>query len=141
MKIAMIHTPLTGRGGGERQILRLAIELQKLGHEVEVFTNAVDKERCYPNLSNKVTINVVPHPLVRFKSLYERVAKKRATFYDSIFPRMLNIGRKIPKGFDIINNHNFPTEWAAFFAKKRLKIPIACTCMHALQNTRVTTWS
>jgi len=30
MRIAMIHSPLTERGGGERQILRLAIELQKL---------------------------------------------------------------------------------------------------------------
>jgi len=39
MRIAMIHTPLTGRGGGERQILRLAIELQKLGHEVEILMN------------------------------------------------------------------------------------------------------
>lgn len=39
MRIAMIHTPLTRRGGGERQILRLAIELQKLGHEVEILMN------------------------------------------------------------------------------------------------------
>jgi glycosyltransferase involved in cell wall biosynthesis len=41
---------------------------------------------------------------------------------------MLNIGRSIPKGFDIINNHNFPTEWAAFLAKKRLKIPVVWMC-------------
>jgi glycosyltransferase involved in cell wall biosynthesis len=124
----MIHTPLTGRGGGERQILRLAIELQKLGHEVKIFVNAVDEEACYPNLLNKVTINVISHPLVRFKPLYRRVAKKRAILYDSILPRMINIGRSIPKGFDIINDHNFPTEWAAFFAKKRLKIPAVWMC-------------
>jgi len=114
MRIAMIHTPLTGRGGGERQILRLAIELQKLGHEVEIFTNAVDKQACYPNLVNKVTINVISHPLDRFKP-YRRIA-------------IINIGRSIPKRFDIINNHNFPTEWAAFFAKSRLKIPVVWMC-------------
>jgi len=43
-------------------------------------------------------------------------------------PSMLNLGRKMPKGFDIINNHNFPTEWAAFFAKKRLKVPVVWMC-------------
>jgi glycosyltransferase involved in cell wall biosynthesis len=124
----MIHTLLTGRGGGERQILRLAIELQKLGHEVKIFVNAVDEETCYPNLLNKVTINVISHPLVRFKPLYRRVVKKRGIFYDSVFPRMINIGRSIPKGFDIINNHNYPTEWAALIARRRLKIPVVWMC-------------
>ena len=124
----MVHTPLVVRAGGERQILRLAIELQKQGNSVEIFTNAVNEERCYPNLLKKVTINVVPHPFVRFGPFYLRVAKKRANLYDTVFPRMLNIGRSIPKGFDIINNHNFPTEWAAFFAKKRLKIPVVWMC-------------
>jgi glycosyltransferase involved in cell wall biosynthesis len=128
MRIAMVHTLLGGRAGGERQILRLAIELQKQGHRVEIFTNAVNEERCYPNLLKKVTINVVPHPFVRFGHFYVRVAKKRASLYDTVFPRMLNIGRSIPKGFDIINNHNFPTEWAAFLAKKRLKIPVVWMC-------------
>ena len=128
MRIAMVHTPLTGRGGGERQILRLAIELQKRGHEVEIFTNAVNEERCYSDLLNKVTINVVSHPFVRFGAPYVNVTEKRAILYGSVFPRMLNIGRKITKGFEIINNHNFPTEWAAFFAKKKLKIPIVWMC-------------
>jgi glycosyltransferase involved in cell wall biosynthesis len=41
---------------------------------------------------------------------------------------MINIGRKMPKGFDIINNHNFPSEWAAFIAKKRLNVPVVWMC-------------
>ena len=43
-------------------------------------------------------------------------------------PSMINIGKKIPKGFDIINNHNYPSEWAAFYAKKRLKKPVVWMC-------------
>jgi hypothetical protein len=43
-------------------------------------------------------------------------------------PSMLNLGRKIPKGYDIINNHNFPSEWAAFSAKKRFKAPVVWMC-------------
>jgi len=47
MRIAMIHTPFRARSGGERQILRLAIELQSMGHEVEIFTNGIN-ESTYP---------------------------------------------------------------------------------------------
>jgi glycosyltransferase involved in cell wall biosynthesis len=43
-------------------------------------------------------------------------------------PTMLNLGRKIPRGFDIINCHNYPSEWAAFAAKKRLNAPIVWMC-------------
>ena len=63
MKIAMIHTPLVSRGGGQRQILKLAFELQKFGHEVEIFTSAVNKEKCYREIIEKLTVNVIPHPL------------------------------------------------------------------------------
>jgi glycosyltransferase involved in cell wall biosynthesis len=49
-------------------------------------------------------------------------------YYANELPLMLNLGRGIPKGFDIINNHNFPSEWAAFIAKKNLKVPIVWMC-------------
>jgi glycosyltransferase involved in cell wall biosynthesis len=107
----MIHTPLTVRGGGERQILRLAIELEKLGHRVEIFVNAVDEEVCYPNLLSKVKINILPQPDI-----------------PHLLGPMIKIGRSIPKGFDVINNHNFPTEWAAFIAKNRSKTPVVWMC-------------
>jgi len=150
MKIAMVHPSLWGRGGAERQLLRLAIELQKLGHEVEIFTDAVSEE-CYPSLLKNVTVNVLPHPLrqlhrglaqpatssmmrrelpkknvARLRRLMERVIWHQ--YYTNELPLMLNIGRRIPKGFDVINNHNFPSEWATLIAKKRLKAPIVWMC-------------
>ncbi|MGZ4850005.1 MAG: glycosyltransferase family 4 protein [Candidatus Bathyarchaeia archaeon] len=153
MKVALIHTPLVGRGGGQRQILNLAFELQRIGHEVEIFTSAVNKEKCYPELIEKLTINVISHPLgnempkwfipseIQQKANYAEPAESSSLrswmrkamgrqFYTIPydFPSMLNIGRKIPKGFDIINNHNFPSEWAAFFAKKRLNAPVVWMC-------------
>jgi glycosyltransferase involved in cell wall biosynthesis len=153
MRVAMIHTPFWGRAGGERQILRLAIELQKLGHEAEIFTSAINTT-SYPEFFNKVKINLIPHPLAGKlpSSLTPQAATpkiqqkplepvKQASglrewargivgrqFYTSEVPYMLNLGRRIPKGFDVINNHNFPTEWAAFIAKKRLKVPVAWMC-------------
>jgi starch synthase len=153
MRIAMIHSPLLGRAGGERQILRLTIELQKLGHEVEIFTSAVNEEKCYPDLLRKVTINVIAHPLERKMPKFlipveigqkgsnrevEEASSLRMwmrrnlgrQFYTVPYdiPSMLNLGRSIPKGFDVINNHNQPSEWAAFFAKKRLRVPVVWMC-------------
>ena len=152
MKVAMIHTPLVGHGGGQRQILKLAFELQRFGHEVEIFTSAVNKESCYCDMIEKLTVNVIPHPLEnkmpkwlipletqQSASLDEAVESplrnwmRRAMgrqFYTIPYqlPSMVNIGRKIPKGFDIINNHNFPSEWAAFLAKKRLNVPVVWMC-------------
>jgi len=154
MKIALIHTPLVSRGGGQRQVLKLAVELQRFGHEVEIFTSAVNKEECYPDIIEKLTVNVIPHPLrkkipklfipseIQQKTSYNEAVESSSSLrswmrkalgrqfytipYD--FPSMVNIGRKIPKGFDIINNHNFPSEWAAFFAKKRLNVPVVWMC-------------
>ena len=138
----MIHTPLTGRGGGERQILRLAIELQKAGHEVEIFTSAVNEEKCYPDMLKNLKINAISYPLAPFKSTgsssseevektsYVRTLSRKVVkrhYYTSAIS-MIHIGRKLPRRFDIINNHNFPSEWAAFIAKKRLKVPIVWMC-------------
>jgi len=151
MKIAMVHPSLWGRGGAERQLLRLAIELQKIGHEVEIFTDAVS-EKCYPNLLRNLTVNVIPHPFWRFHrglvqhatssmireeplekkdvSHLQKLMKKLIwqQYYANELPLMLNLGRGIPKGFDVINNHNFPSEWAAFLAKKNLRVPIVWMC-------------
>jgi glycosyltransferase involved in cell wall biosynthesis len=116
MKIAMVHTPFMTRTGGERQVLMLALELQKLGHQVEIFTNYVDQD-TYPELFSKLEINVVP---------IGRKSPKHLAKADAL--SMIMLARKITKGFDVINNHNFPTEVAAFLAKKRLKIPVVWMC-------------
>ena len=152
----MIHTPFRVRAGGERQILRLAIELQKKGNEVEIFTNSVNWD-TYPEFFNQVKITVVPFPLtgklpsklipqiwknkiqaprdpkVRGISKYTQLmdrARQRilSQYYISLLPPMIDLARKIPKRFDIVNNHNFPTEWAAFAAKARLKVPAVWMC-------------
>jgi glycosyltransferase involved in cell wall biosynthesis len=144
MKIAMVHTSLWGRGGAERQLLNLAIELQKLGNEVEIFTPQVNEKTCYPELLKQVKINVLSHnrfvPFKNDSNTYfdeaadgisirnqiQRIAVHQ--FYTSGLPAMVSLGRMIPDGFDIINNHNPPSEWAAFIAKNRLKIPAVWMC-------------
>jgi glycosyltransferase involved in cell wall biosynthesis len=127
--------------------------LGKLGHEVEIFTNAVNEE-SFPELFEKVRINVIPYPLAGKlpSGLTPQLAAPKTSeiasdkemkvpglrkwmstiigrqYYTSEVPAMIQLGRKIPKGFDLINNHNFPTEWAALVAKKRLKAPVVWMC-------------
>jgi glycosyltransferase involved in cell wall biosynthesis len=155
MKIAMIHSPILGRGGGERQILTLASQLQKRGHVVEIFVSALDAENSYPDLIKELNVTVIPHPLGRRmprwltpmdsaqKTISETKEESQKSFLREWMrkamgrqfytipyelPTMINIGRKIPKGFDVINCHNYPSEWAAFFAKKNLNAPIVWMC-------------
>ena len=156
MKIAMIHTPILGRGGGERQILRLAAELQRMGNEVEIFVSALNVENSYPDMLEKLTVHVIPHPLGKKLPRWlkpqgqETASKPEETqkqngkswlqeymrrnmgrqFYTIPYdlPSMINIGKNIPKGFDVINCHNYPSEWAAVAAKKRIKAPVVWMC-------------
>ena len=134
LRIALLHPSLTWRGGAERQLLNLALELQRIGNEVEIFTCAIN-ERCYPESTKMLKINVIQTP--NAKSTQPEASRKRTIAtrlegrfkgYTSDLPSMYYLGKKIPKGFDIINNHNFPTEWAAFFAKRNLNAPIVWMC-------------
>ena len=133
LRIAMLHPSLTWRGGAERQLLNLATELQKTGYDVEIFTSAVNK-RCYPESQKNLKINVIqaPNAKTQIDASQKRTAANRLAgrfrTYTYDLPAMYYLGKKIPKGFDVINNHNFPTEWAAFFAKRKLKAPIVWMC-------------
>ena len=144
MRIAMLHPSLSWRGGAERQLLKLAINLQKMGHEVEIFTCAVNGA-CYPELLRQVTVNEIKILTYRWRSMISTeksfdgsmVAQRRSGFrslarnfknYYYNLPAMVNLSRNMPKGFDLINPHNAPTEWAAFLAKKRLNLPVVWMC-------------
>lgn len=56
MKIALIVWELNITGGTQRQALELAVNLQKLGHTVDVFCYAYHPEKCYPALCHELNI-------------------------------------------------------------------------------------
>ncbi len=129
----MLHPSLTWRGGAERQILILATELQRKGHQIEIFTCALNNS-CFPELADKLKINVVKTPFIQAtpsstqkRTLSTRLAG-RFRGYTSELPYMIYMAQKISKDFDLINNHNSPTEWAAYFAKRKLDAPIVWNC-------------
>jgi glycosyltransferase involved in cell wall biosynthesis len=139
MRIALIITPLDVKGGGPRQALMLARELGKLGEEVTLFTPALDREKCYPELLDGLDIKVVrPGPLLgRFAD------GANALFLDALGRvTMLPIARAITSDFDLINCHDQTGSWPAAKAKERLGTPAVWMCndpplwYHELQHRR-----
>lgn len=139
MRIACIHPAFTGAGGGERQILNLAIELEKKGHYVEIFTQYYDSSRCFPELIKRVKIKAVfPNSITRksMEALADNFEKNKFLFRITLdvfrnykdFINMTVMGLSINGDFDIINCHNAPTEWAACIAKIKTRIPVVWTC-------------
>lgn len=125
MRVAMIHTPFTGSGGGERQILMLARELEKAGNEVTIFSNYLDSEKCFPKLVAGLDIRVIsPGPGWSLVTNAGRVARNPSLQRTS----MVSIGRRIPSGFDVLNCHNYYSSWPSAIAKKRLGIPSVWMC-------------
>lgn len=56
MKIGIVAWDLNISGGTQRQALELAINLQRMGHNVKVYTVYYDKEKCYPDLLNGLDV-------------------------------------------------------------------------------------
>lgn len=56
LKIGIVAWDLNISGGTQRQALELAINLQRMGHNIKVYTIYYDKERCYPDLLDKLDI-------------------------------------------------------------------------------------
>lgn len=124
MKIALIHTPLTTPTGGEKEVLMLAVELQKRGHDVEIFTNEADRENCFPDLFDQARISVVPGPIGRLPYPLNHILP-----YYKKFLGMRRIGKVVAKGkFDVACNANFPSEWAVHYLRKKAHIPTVWMC-------------
>ncbi len=60
MKIGMVVKKLNVKGGTQRQMLSLACELKRRGHEVVLYTFAYDPEACYPELLKGFRVAVAP---------------------------------------------------------------------------------
>lgn len=56
MKIGHLVNNLDVSGGYQKLVIRFTQSLQKLGHEVVIYTPSVDKKKCYPNDIKDLTI-------------------------------------------------------------------------------------
>ena len=100
------------QGGGDRQALYLARELQEMGHDVAVYTPTYDRQRCYPEVCSHLRVIVTgEHPLARLPLLSGRLR---------MYFNMRRLADALDGPFDVINPHHWPPHWAAVRAARRM---------------------
>ena len=105
-RVCMLHNLCISRGGAERLVFSLSGELRKLGYDVDVVVMRYDQRACFPELVGET-----------------RVIGLSRVFRHEVFRatpplQALELALRLPKGYDIIHAHNFPSAIAAFLATK-----------------------
>src|SRR5437868_2678297 len=108
MKIGLTLFELTASGGEQRQVLRLAQGLRRLGHQVPVYTYRYSRSTCFPELASGLDIHAV-HVLASntpptISTSAPRLLSVAARRY---FLESRRLGRSIGK-VDILNAHSRP---------------------------------
>ncbi|MBI4085284.1 MAG: glycosyltransferase family 4 protein [Candidatus Liptonbacteria bacterium] len=122
MKIAIVSINLEAQGGGNRQILILARNLQKMGNKVAIYTVAANKG-AFSKIQENLDVRVIPAPggAMDWKA-------KQTGFIGRMLSRMHHyrqeleaaktIAEAMDADFDVVNVHDFAYQ-AAYFYKKR----------------------
>jgi len=127
MRIALVSFEMTTSGGGQRQLLQLAIELRELGHDVTLHAYQYNPAGCHPALSSQVEIRCIEQ--FAAEQLPDRTSSFRilANAARRYFIESRALARRI-EAADIINGHDRPGHRAAVFAKRLTGSPVVWTC-------------
>jgi glycosyltransferase involved in cell wall biosynthesis len=118
VKIALLIHELETQGGGERQCVALARELQRAGHDVSLFTSAYDPN-CYAQICSELKIRVTG------RGWFPRLGKSA---YLRRFLDMWQMLAAINEAHDIWNPHHWPAHWAAVWLKQKLGGRVVWMC-------------
>lgn len=111
LKIAILLPGLVAQGGGDRQALHLARELQAIGHCVTIYTPTYDSEHCYPDLCRDLDIVVTGrHPLSRLPLPLGRLRG---------LLNMRRLAARVSTDCDVLNPHHWPPHWAGVHVARR----------------------
>ncbi|MBI4133657.1 glycosyltransferase family 4 protein [Candidatus Uhrbacteria bacterium] len=125
MKIGMIVKKLNVKGGTQRQMLSLARELKRRGHEVVVYTFAYDKEKCYPELLADMHVVVAPTGEVHGTPEYYRDVRflKRGQLGAMLREnrRAKLLARTMDRNLDLLNPHDQVSYRVAHYYKKYVR--------------------
>ncbi len=119
MKIALIMHELLVEGGGERQCVSLARELLRMGHDVDLYTSAYDREHCFPEVCRELKITDVG------RGIFPWLGKPRVI---RAYLDMLRLEKAVTRHYEIWNPHHWPAEWGALRLKKKLGGTVVWMC-------------
>ncbi len=118
MKIALLIHELEVQGGGERQCVALARELQRAGHDVTLFTSAYDPN-CYAQICSELKIRITG------RGWLPRLQKSS---YLRRFLDMRHMLAAVDEAHDVWNPHHWPAHWAAVWLKQKLGGQVVWMC-------------
>src|SRR3990170_3355862 len=111
MRVALLIPELTREGGAERQALSLAAALAEAGHQAPVYTVALHRDRCYPQLQLRNQVRASGrHPAAHLP-----LPGRLRAYLD-----MRRLADAIQGPIDVLNPHGWPAHWAAVAAASRL---------------------
>ena len=130
--IAIVKWTLEISGGGDRQALELAYQLQKKGYNVDVFALNIDKKNCYPDLIKKLSTYSVPKQKqteILELSKYS-LPLKLFYFIPNIFRKRKNLlalkdvikQQDKKKQYDVINYHEGEVPTIAQYFKEKKNV-------------------
>lgn len=119
MKIALIMHELLVEGGGERQCVSLARELLRMGHDVDLYTSAYDREHCFPEVCREIKITDIG------RGIFPWLSKPRVL---RAYLDMLRLEKSVSQHYEVWNPHHWPAEWGAVRLKRKLGGAVVWTC-------------
>lgn len=111
-RIAIIVWSLTISGGGARQILELALALQKKGHKVDLFCVVADAKTCYPHLISQLNVYSVDAALRRKTYPLAKFSSTKKLLY--LLPHFKNKKHDLLLLRDLIQQHDKVKHYDAF---------------------------
>ena len=112
LKISLLVPNLVRSGGMQRVVIIQAKYLQKRGYDVTLYTKAINKKTCFPNLLQNIEIKLI-------ESRYNHFILKNITNYFLIGFDLSIIDKKTA----IIIAHGIFSGFIAYYYKKKINIP------------------
>jgi glycosyltransferase involved in cell wall biosynthesis len=123
MRVAMVFFSLNVPGGSASVFLSLANQLQKAGHDVDVYCHYFDPKRCFPELCKGLRIYSI-----------KQIKSESRINNESIFNRFLlgidyyinssKIFSIMQDGYDVIYSSEASAYIPALLYKKKYKVPV-----------------
>ena len=115
MDIGIVQPELVYPRGAEKQVCKLSYHLNKMGHEVTIYTFEKEKNYIFDPLLENIEIT----------SLNKKWVIDKIPLFNHV--RWANLIKKLSleiRNHDIINAHNHPAQWISKFSD----IPVVWTC-------------